>query len=134
MAGHVWVPPGHDRYPAGSAHGVLAERVREPHASGRERVDVRTLRREQELVQLYNDAYLPIMGGRHPQAMGGRGTMGRWYNAEPRLVSADFIHPMPRGAKLVGNLLYRGLINGYHKYKTRGNRSGLAGNHSANER
>jgi lysophospholipase L1-like esterase len=53
------------------------------------------------------------------QAMGGMGTMGRWYNAEPRLVSADFIHPMPRGAKLVGNLLYRALINGYHKYKTR---------------
>jgi lysophospholipase L1-like esterase len=53
------------------------------------------------------------------QAMGGLGTMGHWYNAEPRLVSADFIHPMPRGAKLVGNLLYRGLINGYNKYKLR---------------
>jgi lysophospholipase L1-like esterase len=53
------------------------------------------------------------------QAMGGPGTMGRWYNAEPRLVSADFIHPMPRGAKLVGNLLYRALTNGYNKYKLR---------------
>lgn len=53
------------------------------------------------------------------QAMGGPGTMGRWYNAEPRLVSADFIHPMPNGAKLVGNLLYRGLIDGYNKYKLR---------------
>jgi lysophospholipase L1-like esterase len=53
------------------------------------------------------------------QAMGGPGTMGRWYNAEPRLVSADFIHPMPGGAKLVGNLLYRALTNGYNKYKLR---------------
>jgi lysophospholipase L1-like esterase len=53
------------------------------------------------------------------QAMGGPGTMGRWYNAEPRLVSADFIHPMPGGAKLVGNLLYRALTNGYNKYKIR---------------
>jgi lysophospholipase L1-like esterase len=63
------------------------------------------------------------------QAMGGLGTMGRWYNAEPRLVSADFIHPMPRGAKLVGNLLYRGLINGYHKYKTRKMQEHLASTH-----
>ncbi len=53
------------------------------------------------------------------QAMGGPGTMGRWYNAEPRLVSADFIHPMPRGAQLVGNLLDRALTNGYNKYKMR---------------
>jgi len=53
------------------------------------------------------------------QAMGGPGTMGRWYNAEHRLVSADFIHPMPGGAKLVGNLLYRALTNGYNKYKVR---------------
>ena len=53
------------------------------------------------------------------QAMGGPGTMGRWYNAEHRLVSADFIHPMPGGAKLVGNLLYRALTNGYNKYKLR---------------
>ncbi|MEO8130231.1 MAG: GDSL-type esterase/lipase family protein [Bryobacteraceae bacterium] len=53
------------------------------------------------------------------QAMGGPGTMGRWYNAEQRLVSADFIHPMPGGAKLVGNLLYRALTNGYNKYKMR---------------
>jgi len=26
------------------------------------------------------------------EAMGGSGTMGRWYQAEPRMVSADFIH------------------------------------------
>lgn len=32
------------------------------------------------------------------QAMGGPGTMARWYSAEPRLVGADFIHPMPGGA------------------------------------
>lgn len=51
------------------------------------------------------------------QAMGGPGTMGKWYAAEPRLVGADFIHPMPSGAKLVGNLLYRALLDGFNKYK-----------------
>lgn len=53
------------------------------------------------------------------QAMGGEGTMGRWYAAEPRLIGADFIHPMPRGAKIVGELLYEALIDGYQRYKTK---------------
>lgn len=53
------------------------------------------------------------------EAMGGQGTMGRWYSAEPRLVGADFIHPMPAGAKLVGELLYNALWDGYNHYKLR---------------
>lgn len=53
------------------------------------------------------------------QAMGGSGTMARWYAAEPRLVSADFIHPMPAGAKIVGELLYNALRDGYNQYKLR---------------
>lgn len=53
------------------------------------------------------------------QAMGGEGTMGRWYEAEPRLIGADFIHPMPKGAKIVGGLLYEALMDGYQRYKTR---------------
>jgi lysophospholipase L1-like esterase len=50
-------------------------------------------------------------------AMGGSGTMARWYEAHPRMVSADFIHPSPAGAKLVGNLLYQALCDGFTKYK-----------------
>jgi lysophospholipase L1-like esterase len=53
------------------------------------------------------------------QAMGGPGTMARWYAAEPRLVGADFIHPMPAGAKIVGELLYNALRDGYNEYKLR---------------
>lgn len=53
------------------------------------------------------------------QAMGGEGTMARWYAAEPRLVGADYIHPMPGGAKIVGELLYRALRDGYNEYKLR---------------
>ncbi len=53
------------------------------------------------------------------QAMGGPGTMARWYSEEPRLVGADFIHPMPAGAKIVGELLYNGLRDGYNQYKLR---------------
>jgi lysophospholipase L1-like esterase len=53
------------------------------------------------------------------QAMGGAGTMGRWYASEPRLVGADFIHPMPAGAKIVGELLAGALRDGYNDYKLR---------------
>jgi len=53
------------------------------------------------------------------QAMGGEGTMARWYAAEPRLVGSDYIHPMPAGAKIVGELLYGALRDGYNEYKLR---------------
>ncbi|HEY2844483.1 MAG TPA: GDSL-type esterase/lipase family protein [Bryobacteraceae bacterium] len=53
------------------------------------------------------------------QAMGGEGTMARWYTSEPRLVGADYIHPMPAGAKIVGELLYGALRDGYNEYKLR---------------
>lgn len=51
------------------------------------------------------------------EAMGGPGTMGRWYMAEPRMVGADLIHPMPAGARIVGNLFYRSLQAGYQGHK-----------------
>jgi lysophospholipase L1-like esterase len=47
-------------------------------------------------------------------AMGGAGTMGRWYKAQPRLVSGDFIHPFPAGAAKVGGLVDEALLAGYH--------------------
>ena len=53
------------------------------------------------------------------EAMGGRGTMAKWYAAQPRLVGADYIHPLPAGAKIVGELLYDSLRDGYSDYKVR---------------
>jgi lysophospholipase L1-like esterase len=51
------------------------------------------------------------------QAMGGAGTMARWYNGKPRLVSADFLHPLPQGAAKVGALLHQALEEEYRKWK-----------------
>jgi lysophospholipase L1-like esterase len=51
------------------------------------------------------------------EAMGGAGTMGRWYISEPRLVGSDYIHPMPAGAKIVGELLFSALRQGFNQYK-----------------
>lgn len=47
------------------------------------------------------------------EAMGGAGTMGRWYHAQPRLVSADFMHPLPQGAAKVGALFEGALVQAY---------------------
>jgi lysophospholipase L1-like esterase len=50
-------------------------------------------------------------------AMGGNGTMARWFTANPRLVTADLLHPTPQGATLVANLFVEQLELGYNRWK-----------------
>jgi lysophospholipase L1-like esterase len=50
------------------------------------------------------------------QAMGGNGTMGRWYDRHPAMVGADLIHPSPQGARIVAQLLTGQLLIGYERY------------------
>ena len=45
--------------------------------------------------------------------------MERWYDSTPRLVSADFTHPLPAGARKVGVLLDQALESGYRQFKAR---------------
>lgn len=53
------------------------------------------------------------------EAMGGAGTMARWYNGPRRLVSADLIHPIPAGGRIVANVFVRELMLGYNRFKLR---------------
>jgi lysophospholipase L1-like esterase len=66
------------------------------------------------------------------EAMGGSGTMARWYAAEPRLVGADYIHPLAPGAKMIGELLYSALRDGYNEYKLRRAKLSVAASPDAN--
>jgi lysophospholipase L1-like esterase len=50
-------------------------------------------------------------------AMGGAGTMAKWYAEKPRLVSADFLHPMPAGAAQVAALYEQTLVKEYERWK-----------------
>jgi lysophospholipase L1-like esterase len=50
------------------------------------------------------------------QAMGGPGTMARWYDRHPPMVGADLIHPSPQGARIVAQLLTGQLLIGYERY------------------
>jgi len=52
-------------------------------------------------------------------AMGGDGTMARWYTGHPRLVAGDLIHPTPQGAAMVAQLLVKDLMTGYDQYLVR---------------
>ena len=52
-------------------------------------------------------------------AMGGEGTMALWYAAQPRLVSADFIHPYPAGGKMIATIFTREIISGLNRYQLR---------------
>jgi lysophospholipase L1-like esterase len=51
------------------------------------------------------------------QAMGGDGTMAKWYDGHPRMVAADLIHPTPQGARIVAQLLTGQLLIGYERYQ-----------------
>lgn len=52
-------------------------------------------------------------------AMGGDGTMSRWYASKPRLVSADLIHPTPQGAFIIAQIFVRNLSEAYDSRKPR---------------
>lgn len=66
------------------------------------------------------------------EAMGGAGTMAKWYKRNPRLVGGDYIHPMPAGAKLVGDLLFEGINEQYQRYKLKEIQKSLAAKPGAN--
>jgi lysophospholipase L1-like esterase len=52
-------------------------------------------------------------------AMGGNGTMAKWYDGQPRMVAADLIHPSPQGARIVAKSLTGQLLIGYERYLQR---------------
>ncbi len=52
-------------------------------------------------------------------AMGGEGTIARWYAANPRLVTADLLHPTPQGAATVAGFFVDELSLGYDRWKMR---------------
>ena len=50
------------------------------------------------------------------QAMGGEGSVGRWYRARPRLFSPDFRHATPEGYAQIGKQYYEALLKGFAEY------------------
>ena len=51
-------------------------------------------------------------------AMGGEGSMGRWYKARPALAGGDLTHPTRRGADRVGAMMFAALMDAYGKDRT----------------
>ncbi len=51
------------------------------------------------------------------RAMGGEGSMARWYRMKPKLASGDLTHPTRRGADRIGQMLYLALMDGYQRHR-----------------
>jgi lysophospholipase L1-like esterase len=59
-------------------------------------------------------------------AMGGAGSMVKWREASPPLGAGDLIHPTPKGGDLLGDMLYRALMQGFGEYLERAGQPGAA--------
>lgn len=46
-------------------------------------------------------------------AMGGEGSMRRWFRSTPRLAFGDYRHATPAGYTVIGNMLYKALLKGF---------------------
>jgi lysophospholipase L1-like esterase len=53
------------------------------------------------------------------EAMGGHNSMLSWVNNKPALANKDYTHFTPRGARLVGEMLYNALMKAYENFKKR---------------
>ncbi|MCS7018689.1 MAG: hypothetical protein RMJ87_01115 [Cytophagales bacterium] len=53
------------------------------------------------------------------EAMGGEGAMVAWVQNKPPLAGKDYTHFTPKGARLVGEMLYHALMKEYEHYKSR---------------
>ena len=53
-------------------------------------------------------------------ALGGEGTMARWYANRPRLVTDDLGHLTASGSRVVGSLVHRALLKGYDDWIAEG--------------
>ena len=50
-------------------------------------------------------------------AMGGEGTVARWFDAKPRLMGGDFTHPTWQGSEVVGSLINDAIVKAYEAHK-----------------
>ncbi|MCX6351787.1 MAG: GDSL-type esterase/lipase family protein [Bacteroidetes bacterium] len=48
------------------------------------------------------------------QAMGGKNSMVSWVNEEPALAEKDYTHFNPKGAKIIGEMVYKSIMNNYY--------------------
>ena len=50
-------------------------------------------------------------------AMGGEGSMGRWYRATPKLGNGDLAHPTRAGHRVIGEMLFAALMADYARWR-----------------
>ena len=58
-------------------------------------------------------------------AMGGEGSMARWFKATPRLGAGDLFHPTRLGGEVLGEMFYNALMQGFADYLQKSGMPGL---------
>lgn len=53
------------------------------------------------------------------EAMGGKGSMAKWYRSKPRLASSDLAHATPKGYEVLGTMFYRAMMAALADYLER---------------
>jgi lysophospholipase L1-like esterase len=53
------------------------------------------------------------------EAMGGEGSVARWFRASPRLISPDLGHPTGAGHEVIGGLVANAILHGYESFRWR---------------
>lgn len=56
-------------------------------------------------------------------SIGGKGTIVKWADSTYQLANRDYIHFNSRGARKVGNLLFKALLNDYKKFEKKASKS-----------
>jgi lysophospholipase L1-like esterase len=53
------------------------------------------------------------------EAMGGEGSVARWFRSSPRLISPDLGHPTGAGHEVIGGLVANAILHGYESFRKR---------------
>jgi lysophospholipase L1-like esterase len=53
------------------------------------------------------------------EAMGGEGSIARWFKTRPQLAGEDMTHPTPRGAEVIGGMLSDAILQAFAEWRQR---------------
>ena len=53
------------------------------------------------------------------EAMGGEGSIARWWKTRPQLAGDDWTHPTPRGAEVIGDMLSDAILQALAAWRER---------------
>jgi len=84
----------------------------------RHRGRIRTVPRQYDIMETQREVALEVGCAWYSifDAMGGEGSIGRWFQASPALAASDLAHPTARGSEVLGALWYKAIMKGFAEW------------------